>query len=69
MVCFTASGLFVCNSHGTAFALVRKGTADIRDATIKRINGILTRRQRELVGKMYGEPFDFTKIRQQPPGP
>ncbi len=51
-------------------ARLRDGTGDLRDGTMQRINAILTRRQKEAIARMYGKPFDFSRIRaQQPPSP
>ncbi len=36
---------------------------------MQQINAILTRKQKETVAKLYGEPFDFAKIRNQTPAP
>jgi hypothetical protein len=50
-------------------ARLRAGAADLRDGTMQRINAILTRKQKETVARLYGKPFDFSKIRNQPPTP
>ena len=50
-------------------AKLRAGASDLRDGTMQRINSILTRKQKETVAKLYGKPFDFSKIRNQPPAP
>jgi hypothetical protein len=48
---------------------LRAGATDIRDRAMQRIDAILTRRQREAVARLFGQRFDFIKVRSLPPEP
>jgi hypothetical protein len=50
-------------------ARLRTGSAELRGQSMQRINAMLTRKQREAFTKLLGDPFDFAKLRTQPPGP
>ena len=46
---------------------LRSGMSDLNTRVLKQIKSVLSRRQRETLARMRGEPFDFSKLRVRPP--